>query len=193
MQYVWLRKELPWWKMAGLVELIPKLRNSLTIMVTMPFSLCKLAFKFCTKTIFIVIQTWVELVKAAVSFHVNMFWKAVIWMVALVSIPVRVLTALQRERLVSFDMVWLDILSAVDLTFLDGLNLFLLYVLLIEKKRQLWVSTNILLKLNWNFSTSGFPITFFFSLDGRYSLTLPWRKLYNSAGNQLGKERHAAS
>ncbi|KAK6251618.1 hypothetical protein SCA6_005623 [Theobroma cacao] len=85
--------------MAGLMELIPKLRNSLTIMVTMPFSLCKLAFKFCTKTIFIVIQTWVELVKAAVSFHVNMFWKAVIWMVALVSIPVRVLTALQRERL----------------------------------------------------------------------------------------------
>ncbi|XVF13787.1 hypothetical protein REPUB_Repub08aG0237700 [Reevesia pubescens] len=40
-----------------------------------------------------------ELVKAAVSFHVNMFWKAVIWTVALKSLPERLLTALQRERL----------------------------------------------------------------------------------------------
>ncbi|XVE99988.1 hypothetical protein REPUB_Repub03eG0247600 [Reevesia pubescens] len=72
---------------------------NLTIAVTMPLSLCKLACTFCMTTIFIVIQTWVELVKAAVSFHVSMLWKAVIWMVALISLPVRVLTALQKEKL----------------------------------------------------------------------------------------------
>ncbi|XWS62288.1 hypothetical protein CRYUN_Cryun07bG0197400 [Craigia yunnanensis] len=84
--------------MAGLMMLFPKLMTNLTIVVIMPFSPCKLACMFCMKIIFIVIQTWMELVKAAVSFHVNMFWKAVIWMVALISLPVRVLTALQRER-----------------------------------------------------------------------------------------------
>ncbi|XVE57270.1 hypothetical protein DITRI_Ditri04bG0078100 [Diplodiscus trichospermus] len=84
--------------MAGLLILFPKLITNLMIVVIMPFSLCKSAFAFCLKTIFIVIQTWMELVKAAVSLHVNMFRKAVSWTVALVSLPVRVLTALQRER-----------------------------------------------------------------------------------------------
>ena len=98
--------------MAGLMMLFPKLLTNLTIVVIMPFSLCKLACMFCMKTIFIVIQTWMELVKAAVCFHVNMFWKAVIWTVALISLPVRVLTALQRERVVSFDKICLEILSA---------------------------------------------------------------------------------
>ncbi|XP_022772189.1 uncharacterized protein LOC111314842 [Durio zibethinus] len=73
--------------------------TNLTIVVTMPFSLCKLVCTFCMKTILIVFQTWMELVKAAVSFHVNIFWKAIIWTVALISLPIRVLTALQRERL----------------------------------------------------------------------------------------------
>ncbi|XP_022737088.1 uncharacterized protein LOC111289978 [Durio zibethinus] len=85
--------------MAGLMMLFPKLMTNPIIMVTMPFSLCKLAFTFCMKTVFIVIQTWTELVKAAVSFDVNMFWKAIIGTVALISLPIRVLTALQRERL----------------------------------------------------------------------------------------------
>ncbi|XWS49421.1 hypothetical protein CRYUN_Cryun12cG0002200 [Craigia yunnanensis] len=85
--------------MAGLMVLFPKLMTNLTIVVTMPFSLCKLGCTVCMKTILIVIQTWMELAKAAVSFHVNMFWKAVIWTVALISLPIRVLTALQRERL----------------------------------------------------------------------------------------------
>ncbi|GMI95684.1 hypothetical protein like AT5G45310 [Hibiscus trionum] len=40
-----------------------------------------------------------KLVQAAVSFPVNMFWKSVLWTLALVSLPFRMLTALQRERL----------------------------------------------------------------------------------------------
>ncbi|KAK8998544.1 hypothetical protein V6N11_083931 [Hibiscus sabdariffa] len=45
------------------------------------------------------VKTWLQLVKAAISFPVNMFWKSVLWTVALVSLPYRMLTALQRERL----------------------------------------------------------------------------------------------
>ncbi|OMO94122.1 hypothetical protein COLO4_16514 [Corchorus olitorius] len=40
-----------------------------------------------------------ELVKATISFHVNLFWKTVTWTIALLSLPLRFLTALQRERL----------------------------------------------------------------------------------------------
>ncbi|GMJ12576.1 hypothetical protein like AT5G45310 [Hibiscus trionum] len=45
------------------------------------------------------IMLFPKLVKAAISFPVNMFWKSVLWAVALVSLPYRMLTALQRERL----------------------------------------------------------------------------------------------
>ncbi|XVE65427.1 hypothetical protein DITRI_Ditri07aG0179500 [Diplodiscus trichospermus] len=85
--------------MAGLSVLFPKLMTYLKIAVKMPFSLCKLVCTFCMKTTLIVIQTWMELIKAAVSFQVKVLWKAVIWTVALVSLPIRVFTALQRERL----------------------------------------------------------------------------------------------
>ncbi|KDP28056.1 hypothetical protein JCGZ_19464 [Jatropha curcas] len=47
---------------------------------------------------FIVIQTWVELVTASITLHLSMFHKTVIWIIALISLPIRVLTALQRER-----------------------------------------------------------------------------------------------
>ena len=118
--------------MAGLMMLFPKLLTNLTIVVIMPFSLCKLACIFCMKTMFIVIQTWMELVKAAVSFHVNMFRKAVIWTVALISLPVRVLTALQREKVVSFNKLCLEILSA------DYCDKVSAYLIILEIKRLIF-------------------------------------------------------
>ncbi|KAK8505033.1 hypothetical protein V6N13_140029 [Hibiscus sabdariffa] len=45
------------------------------------------------------IMLFPKMVKAAISFPVNMFWKSVLWTIALVSLPFRMLTALQRERL----------------------------------------------------------------------------------------------
>ncbi|KAB2070486.1 hypothetical protein ES319_A08G158500v1 [Gossypium barbadense] len=45
------------------------------------------------------IMLFPKMVKAVVSFNVNIFWKAVLWTVAIASLPVRVLTALQRERM----------------------------------------------------------------------------------------------
>uniref|UniRef100_F6HJ31 Uncharacterized protein n=1 Tax=Vitis vinifera TaxID=29760 RepID=F6HJ31_VITVI len=45
-----------------------------------------------------------ELVRAAIYFHVNIFWRIVIWTVALISLPVRILTALQRERLLEMHL-----------------------------------------------------------------------------------------
>ncbi|KAG8633999.1 hypothetical protein MANES_17G002400v8 [Manihot esculenta] len=71
----------------------------LMIFVSRPFSLCKWVFTFALKTLSIVINTWVELIVSSITFHLNMFHKAMIWMIALISLPMQVLTALQRERL----------------------------------------------------------------------------------------------
>ncbi|KAE8727444.1 Detected protein of unknown function [Hibiscus syriacus] len=46
-----------------------------------------------------VIMMFHKMVKAAISFPVNMFRKSLLWTVALVSLPYRMLTTLQREKL----------------------------------------------------------------------------------------------
>lgn len=70
--------------------------------ILLPFSLCKLIGVFCVRTAWIVIRTWIDFIKAAVSFHVNVILNAILWMIGLVSLPLQFLTAFQRERLVSF-------------------------------------------------------------------------------------------
>ena len=90
--------------------LLPELMATMTILVTKPFSLFKFLCIFCVKTLFIIAYTWVELVRAAICLHVNIFWRIVIWTVALISLPVRTLTALQRERLVSLSFLYLKFL-----------------------------------------------------------------------------------
>lgn len=69
------------------------------LLVTKPFYLCKLMGFFCVRTTSTVIQTWIEFIKAAISFHVNVIWQTMLWMVGLVSLPVQLLTAFQREKL----------------------------------------------------------------------------------------------
>lgn len=84
--------------------LLPELMATIIILVTKPFSLFKLLCIICVKTLFIIAYTWMELVRAAICFHVNIFWRIVIWTVALISLPVRILTALQRERLLEMHL-----------------------------------------------------------------------------------------
>ncbi|KAF8033453.1 hypothetical protein BT93_D2153 [Corymbia citriodora subsp. variegata] len=80
--------------MASASELV----NPLIILVTKPFSLLKLICTFGVKTTLIILQTWVELTVAAFSLHVNICSKVILWMVALITLPFRILTAIQRER-----------------------------------------------------------------------------------------------
>ncbi|RXH96836.1 hypothetical protein DVH24_009678 [Malus domestica] len=80
------------------MALLSELITTSIILVTRPFSLLKLLCLFGTKTTFIVIHAWMDLLRAAVCFHVNIFWRIMVWTLALISLPGRVLTALQRER-----------------------------------------------------------------------------------------------
>ncbi|KAK3004086.1 hypothetical protein RJ639_017886, partial [Escallonia herrerae] len=52
----------------------------------------------------IVIHTWIELLRAAIWFHVNVFWRIMDWTVALISLPARILTAIQMERLLEMHL-----------------------------------------------------------------------------------------
>ncbi|KAB2626232.1 hypothetical protein D8674_017892 [Pyrus ussuriensis x Pyrus communis] len=80
------------------MALISELITNTMILVTWPFSVLKLLCLFGIKTAFIVIHAWMELVRAAVCFQVNIFLRIMIWPLALISLPGRVLTTLQRER-----------------------------------------------------------------------------------------------
>ncbi|KAA8521055.1 hypothetical protein F0562_011792 [Nyssa sinensis] len=48
--------------------------------------------------------TWVELLITAIFLHVNIFWRFMIWTIAVISLPVRALTALERERLLEMHL-----------------------------------------------------------------------------------------
>ncbi|TXG54603.1 hypothetical protein EZV62_019859 [Acer yangbiense] len=83
-----------------LMALLNELMATTLTLVTKPFFLGKWTIFFCLKITFVVIYTWIELVNATVSFHLNMIRGSMLWIAAIISLPVQVLTALQREKLV---------------------------------------------------------------------------------------------
>ncbi|XP_075641103.1 uncharacterized protein LOC142612824 isoform X2 [Castanea sativa] len=84
--------------MTDLMTLFSELMTTIVILATRPFSLFKLACLFGMKTVIIIIRTWIELVRAAICFHLNLFWRITMMTVALISLPVRILNTLQNER-----------------------------------------------------------------------------------------------
>lgn len=83
--------------------LFPESMATALILVTKPFSLCKSAIMIPLKIMFIAIHTWIELLVVTINFHLNMFWKAMVCFVGLILFPGRFLTALPREKMVSFN------------------------------------------------------------------------------------------
>ncbi|KAJ4949829.1 hypothetical protein NE237_000045 [Protea cynaroides] len=78
-----------------------ELMRSMFLLATMPFSLSKSICLFCMRIVFLAAYTWILLVKAIIIFQVDVCYKALIWTLGVVSLPLRILNALQRERLVS--------------------------------------------------------------------------------------------
>ncbi|KAI8547167.1 hypothetical protein RHMOL_Rhmol07G0174200 [Rhododendron molle] len=89
--------------MMDLMALFVELADTIMILVTKPFSLLKQSCIFVMRGFCIVVYTWVELLRAAISIHVDIIRRLMIWTFALISLPVRILAALQRERLCSGD------------------------------------------------------------------------------------------
>uniref|UniRef100_A0A7N0U024 Uncharacterized protein n=1 Tax=Kalanchoe fedtschenkoi TaxID=63787 RepID=A0A7N0U024_KALFE len=78
--------------------MVQELISTVTVLVTKPFSLFRMACVFGLNIFFIIAQTWMDVVRATIRLHLNMFWSAIAWGMALVTLPIRLLNVLQRER-----------------------------------------------------------------------------------------------
>lgn len=78
--------------------IIQELISTTIDLVTKPVSLFRMACAFGFNTFFLVTQSWMDVVKATIRFHVNLFWSFVSWGMTLVTLPIRLLNALQSER-----------------------------------------------------------------------------------------------
>lgn len=87
--------------LVGSMAFLSDFLNITIFLVTRPFSYFIRTFSFILKTFVVVVQTWLELLKTSVSLHLNIFWTTLMWIIAIVSLPGRILAALQRERQVS--------------------------------------------------------------------------------------------
>ncbi|KAH7854634.1 hypothetical protein Vadar_016184 [Vaccinium darrowii] len=93
----------------NLMALLGELGDSMMILLTKPFSLLKRSCIFVVRSFCIVVCTWVELLRAAINIHVDIITRFMIWTFALITLPVRVLAALQRERLLQIHLHALQI------------------------------------------------------------------------------------
>ncbi|XP_042504835.1 uncharacterized protein LOC122081704 [Macadamia integrifolia] len=76
-----------------------ELMTSMFLLVTAPFLFFKSICLFGVRTVFLAVHTWILLVKAIIIFQVSICCKVMIWTIALISLPLRILNALHRERL----------------------------------------------------------------------------------------------
>ncbi|KAL7609421.1 uncharacterized protein LOC111898515 isoform X1 [Lactuca sativa] len=78
--------------------MIPELVGAILIIVIKPFSLFKLSCMAGVRGTCIVINTWVDILSASIYFHVNIFWRFMLWTVSIITLPTRALGALHREK-----------------------------------------------------------------------------------------------
>ncbi|KAI3930097.1 hypothetical protein MKX01_016571 [Papaver californicum] len=95
--------------------LIFELTTNIIISFLKPLSLFKILVSFGLRTTRLVAFTWFMLVKAAVNLNLEICSKVMIWTVAIVSLPLRILNAVQRERLLESRLLEMQI-ELEDLT-----------------------------------------------------------------------------
>ncbi|KAL7150574.1 hypothetical protein ABFS83_05G122200 [Erythranthe nasuta] len=69
-----------------------------------PLLLAKISCQIGARSFFIIVQTWLELLKFALSLHLIVLWRLSIWAMAALSLPVRAFNALYRERLLEIQL-----------------------------------------------------------------------------------------
>ena len=87
--------------LVGSMALLYEFLNITILFITWPFSFFISTCSLILKTFVVVVQTWLELLKTSVSLHLNILWTTLMWIIAFVSLPGRILAALKRERQVS--------------------------------------------------------------------------------------------
>ncbi|KAI3967747.1 hypothetical protein MKW92_032693 [Papaver armeniacum] len=89
--------------------LIFELITTIIVSFLKPLSLFKILVSFGLRTTWLVAFTWFLLAKAAVNLNLEICSKIMIWTVAIVSLPLRILNAVQRERLLESRLLEMQI------------------------------------------------------------------------------------
>ncbi|KAK9052869.1 hypothetical protein SSX86_029499 [Deinandra increscens subsp. villosa] len=75
-----------------------KLVGIVLFMMVKPFTLLKLSCMAGVRGTSIVMNTWIEILVAFISFNISIFWRFVVWTLCLITLPARALAALWREK-----------------------------------------------------------------------------------------------
>ncbi|XP_022976798.1 uncharacterized protein LOC111477072 isoform X1 [Cucurbita maxima] len=95
--------------LVGSMALLYEFLNITILFITWPFSFFISTCSLILKTFVVVVQTWLELLKTSVSLHLNILWTTLMWIIAFVSLPGRILAALKRERQLQKNLQFLAI------------------------------------------------------------------------------------
>lgn len=76
--------------------------DSVITLLTKPMSLASLIVLAGVRSVSVATLAWWNLVTGIVNFHLQLCWRAVVWIIAFASLPARIFGALQRERRVGF-------------------------------------------------------------------------------------------
>ncbi|PIA31171.1 hypothetical protein AQUCO_05200046v1 [Aquilegia coerulea] len=90
--------------MVDLMGLSQELMSNSVVLVAQPFSLMRVVCMFGVRSVCLVTYIWLQLVRAIINVHMDLVWKIIVWTFAFVSLPVRILTALHRERLLEMNL-----------------------------------------------------------------------------------------
>ncbi|KAL2236175.1 UNVERIFIED_CONTAM: hypothetical protein Sindi_1349700 [Sesamum indicum] len=86
--------------MALLFELV----TSAVRLVLKPLLLAKLSCQIGLRSVSIIVESWVELLRLALCLHLVILWRVVMLAIAILFLPVRALAALYRERLLEIQL-----------------------------------------------------------------------------------------
>ncbi|XP_011624416.1 uncharacterized protein LOC18422683 [Amborella trichopoda] len=82
-----------------MMGLLFELLANVVILITKPFSIIKLSWQLGAEIVGFLTITWMRVVKLLLNLYIAMCWRIIIWTVSIISLPFRILTAIQRERL----------------------------------------------------------------------------------------------
>ncbi|XP_019152330.1 PREDICTED: uncharacterized protein LOC109149135 [Ipomoea nil] len=87
--------------MEWLVELMSTI---IFVVLVKPFSVIKQSVSFGVRSLCIALLTWMELLRNAICLNVSILWKLTTWIIAIPFLPMRVLNALQNEKLLKMHL-----------------------------------------------------------------------------------------
>lgn len=92
-----------------LVTLVLELTTSMLVLATKPFSLIRTLCVLGVKCLSVIIQTWIEILRCSIGVHFSIIQNIICCIYVIISLPSRLVFALQRESLLQSQLYELQI------------------------------------------------------------------------------------